>query len=104
MDMNTNFENADKYYESDVFKKYKEKGELLANSILIGENKRFKIFFDIIFYDKELNEKPVHHGSFELVSTDYNTAKRNAFFELAKIVFKDGYAVKKIEMTNIEEL
>lgn len=98
------FEDIDKYYESDVCKKYLEKGELLANSILIGDVKQFRICFDSVFYNKQLEETGVHHGSFESVSIDLDTAKRNAFFELAKIVLKDGFAVKKLEITKIEEI
>lgn len=98
------FKTIDEYYESDVFIKYKEKGELLSSSILIGDVKRFKITFNVVFYDKELNEAPPHHGDFESVSVDLNTAKKNAFFELAKLVFKSGYVVKKLEIVEIEEM
>jgi len=99
-----NFESVDKYYESDVFKKYIEKGELLSNSVLLGEVKRFKVTFNIVFYDKEMNEAPNHCGSFESVAKDLDVAKKNAFFELAKIVFKTGYVVKRLEIVEILEI
>lgn len=98
------FKNIDEYYESDVFKKYTEKNELLSNAILIGDVKRFKVLFNVVFYDKELNEAPIHHGDFESVAIDYDTAKKNSFFELAKLVFKSGYVVKSLEIVEIEEI
>lgn len=98
------FKSIEEYYNSDVFKKYQEKGEVLSNSILLGEYKRFKIMFNATFYDKEMNESLPHHGDFESVSIDYNTAKKNAFFELAKLVFKKGIAVKKLEITEIKKI
>lgn len=98
------FENIEKYYESDVFKEYKEKGKLLSNDLLLGETKRFKVVFNTIFYDKEMNEAPHHCGSFESVAKDLNVAKKNAFFELAKLVFKSGYVVKKLEIVEILEI
>jgi len=98
------FESIDKYYDSDIFKKYSESGELLSNTILLGEVKRFKIVFNVIFYDKSMNEAPHHCGSFETVSKDLDVAKKNAFFELAKLIFKSGYVVKKLEIVEILEI
>jgi hypothetical protein len=98
------FKSVDEYYESDTYKKYSEKGELLSNSMLLGEVKRFKVVFNIVFYDKEMNEAPNHCGSFESVAKDLDVAKKNAFFELAKIVFKTGYVVKKLEIVEILEI
>ena len=98
------FKSVDEYYESDTYKKYSEKGELLSNSMLLGEVKRFKVVFNIVFYDKEMNEAPNHCGSFESVAKDLDVAKKNAFFELAKIVFKTGYVVKKLEVVEILEI
>lgn len=98
------FKSVDEYYESDVFKKHKENGELLSNNLLLGDVKRFKVVFNVIFYDKELNEAPPHHGDFESVTKDLDTAKKNAFFELTKLVFKSGYVVKKLEVVEILEI
>lgn len=98
------FKSVDEYYESDIYKKYSEKGELLSNSMLLGEVKRFKVVFNIVFYDKEMNEAPNHCGSFESVAKDLDVAKKNAFFELAKIVFRTGYVVKKLEVVEILEI
>jgi len=99
-----NFKDVDEYYASEVFKRYKEKGELLDNAILIGDVKRYKIKFNCVFYDKELKEMPPHKGNFESVSSNYDVVKKNAFFELAKLVFKAGYVVKKLEIVEIEEM
>ncbi len=98
------FESVEKYYESDIYKKYVEKGELLSNNVLLGDVHRFKVTFNVIFYDKDMNEAPHHCGNFESVATDLTTAKKNAFFELAKLVFKSGYVVKKLEIVEILEI
>ena len=98
------FESIDKYYKSEVCKKYLENGNVLSNSILIGDVKRFKIYFNSVFYNKQLEETEEHQGNFEFVSVDLDTAKRNAFFELVKAILKDGFAVKKLEITKIEEI
>jgi len=98
------FKDVDEYYESDVFKEYNESGKLLSNSILIGETKRFRIFFSHSFYTKDFNETPEGVGNFELVAPSLDIVKSNAFFELSKLIFKDKLAVKKIEITNIEEI
>ena len=98
------FNSVDDYYKSDIFKSYKEKGEILPNSMLIGDVKRFKISFNMICYDKDLNEAPQHHGDFECIAVDEKEAKKNAFFELAKQVFKSRFVVKKLEVVIIEEI
>lgn len=98
------FESIEKYYESDVFKRYKDTGECLSNNVLLGDMKRFKVVFNAVFYDKELNETPPHCGDFESVSKDLDAVKKNAFFELAKLVFKSGYVVKKLEIVEILEI
>jgi hypothetical protein len=97
------FESIDSYYESDVFKDL-ESGKLLSNTILLGENKNFKITFNAVFYDEKMNETPEHHGSYNLVSFDMDAAKKNAFVELAKITFKSGYVIKKLEIKDIVEI
>ena len=99
-----NFESIEKYYASDVFKKYKESGELLPNSILLGEFERFKVVFNISYYDKEMNETAPGVGSFESVAKDLDSAKKNAFFELAKLVFKEGYVVKMLDILEINKI
>lgn len=98
------FKSVDEYYDSDVYKRYKETGEPLSNTILLGDVKRYQITFNVVFYDKELNEAPPHHGDFESVAVDYDTVKKNAFFELAKLVFKSGYVVKRLEVVDIKEI
>ena len=98
------FKDVDDYYKSEIFKKYHENGELLSNQILLGDVKRFSTTFNIVYYDKELNEAPPHHGDFESVAVSLDTAKKNAFFELAKLVFKAGYVVKSLEIVEIKEI
>ena len=98
------FESIDKYYESEIFVKYKETGECLSNNVLLGDVNRFKVSFGMIIYDKILEETPEHKGHFETVSADLEVAKKNAFSELAKLVFKQGYVVKKLEIFNIEKI
>lgn len=98
------FPTTDDYYKSDVFKSYSEKGELLPNSMLIGEVKRFKVSFNMVYYDKDLNEAPQHHGDFECIAIDEKEAKINSFFELAKQIFHAGYRIKKLEINSIEEM
>jgi len=98
------FKTIDEYYESEMFKTYAEKGELLSNSMLLGDVDRYKITFNIIVYDKDLNEIPETTGSFESVAIDFDTAKKNAFFELAKLIFKQGYVTKKLEIVKIKRL
>lgn len=95
------FESTNVYYESDVYEKYIEKGELLSNDILLGEPQRFKITFNAVFYKKDMNETQNFCGSFESVATSLDAAKKNAFFELAKIVFNKGNVVKKLEIVEI---
>jgi len=98
------FDSVDEYYKSDIFKNYTEKEELLPNSMLIGDVKRFKISFNMNYYDKDLNESQPHCGNFESVAVDEKEAKKSAFFELAKLVFKKGFVVKKLEIVKIEEI
>lgn len=98
------FKTIDEYYKSEMFKKYAEKGELLSNSMLLGDVDRYKITFSIIVYDKNLNVMPEATGNFESVAIDFDTAKKNAFFELAKHIFKQGYVTKKLEIVEIKKL
>lgn len=98
------FESIEKYYESDIFKKYTEKNELLSNSILIDESKKFRIFFDAVFYNKDFEDTPVHSGTFEMIANNINIVKQNSFLELSKSAFKDNLAAKKLEITKIEEI
>jgi len=98
------FPTIEDYYKSDVFKSYSEKNEPLPNSMLIGDVQRFKVSFNMICYDKDLNEAPQHHGDFDCVAVDTKEAQKNAFFELAKLVFKKGFVVKKLEVVKIEKI
>ncbi len=97
------FKSVEEYYTSDLFLKYKNEGQLLPTSMLLGETKRYKIAFSITYLDKELNESP-GTGDFEMVSQDLDTTKKNAFFELARVVFKKGYVIKKLELLSFQEI
>ena len=98
------FPSTKEYYDSDIFKNYTDHQEMLSNSILIGDVKKFKIYFDVVVYSKEWEDLPQQGGDFVIYTDDEQKAKANAFFELAANLFKKGYVLKKLEVTKIEEI
>ena len=97
------FEDVDAYYESEVFKNYHEKRQILSNEILIGKTSKFKITFGIVYYDKDFNQISTT-GSFEIIAIDFDTARDNSFFELSRYILKAGYVLRKLEVLLINEI
>jgi hypothetical protein len=96
------YSSVEEYYESDVAKNYFDNDVILSNELLFGKTKKFKIFFDVVFFDKEGKELE-NRGNLGITAVDMDKARKNAFFAAVTNFFREGYVLKSLNVTKIEE-
>ena len=97
------FSDTKEYYKSEVFKNYQDNGVILSNEILFGKTEKYKISFSLVFFGKH-DVEIGNSGSMEIITANYEKARKNAFFAVATNIFKSGHVLKSLEITKIEKI